>query len=122
MGAAVPPFPKPAFAYEYEVDAQIAALRGYEQTKPGRTIPAKATDRILFGTWNIANLGVQERRDKDYRLLAEILSWFDLIASWRSRPSCGRYWAGPAASLPGRWRPPELWTWSAGSTRFPWPG
>jgi hypothetical protein len=26
---------------------------------------------VLFLTWNIANLGVQRRRDKDYRLLAE---------------------------------------------------
>ena len=66
-------FPKPAFSYEYEVDAQIAALREYEQTKPGRAIPPKTADRILIATWNIANLGVQERRDKDYRLIAEIL-------------------------------------------------
>jgi endonuclease/exonuclease/phosphatase family metal-dependent hydrolase len=73
-------FPKPAFSYEYEVDAQIAALREYEQTKPGRAIPPKQSDRVLIATWNIANLGVQERRDKDYRLIAEILSWFDLIA------------------------------------------
>jgi endonuclease/exonuclease/phosphatase family metal-dependent hydrolase len=73
-------FPKPAFDYDYEVDAQINALRTYEQTKPGRAIPPKQSDRVLIATWNIANLGVQERRDKDYRLLAEILSWFDLTA------------------------------------------
>jgi endonuclease/exonuclease/phosphatase family metal-dependent hydrolase len=76
----MPPFPKPAFSYEYEVDAQLAALREYEQTKPGRAIPARAADRVLIATWNIANLGVQQRRDKDYRLIAQILSWFDLIA------------------------------------------
>ena len=76
----MPPFPKPAFEYDYEVDAQIAALRAYEQTKPGRAIPPKQSDRVLIATWNIANLGVQERRDKDYQLLAQILGWFDLIA------------------------------------------
>jgi triphosphoribosyl-dephospho-CoA synthetase len=58
---------KPSLLVQVRVDAQIAALREYEQTKPGRTIPPKATDRILIATWNIANLGVQERRDKDYR-------------------------------------------------------
>jgi len=26
--------------------------------------------RLLVATWNIANLGLQERRDKDYRLIA----------------------------------------------------
>jgi endonuclease/exonuclease/phosphatase family metal-dependent hydrolase len=43
-------------------------------------MPPKQSDRVLIATWNIANLGVQERRDKDYQLLAEILGWFDLIA------------------------------------------
>jgi hypothetical protein len=28
----------------------------------------------------VANPGVQERRDKDYRLIAEIMSWFDVVA------------------------------------------
>jgi endonuclease/exonuclease/phosphatase family metal-dependent hydrolase len=76
----MPPFPKPIFSYEYELPAQLEALRRYRDTKPGRTIPAKADDRLLLATWNIANLGVQERRDSDHRLLAEILSWFDLAA------------------------------------------
>lgn len=31
-------------------------------------------------TWNIANLGVQDRRAQDYRLIAEILSWSDIAA------------------------------------------
>lgn len=76
----MPAFPKPAFTYNYNVDAQINALRTYEQTKAGRGIPDKAADRLLVATWNIANLGVQDRRDKDHRILAELISWFDLIA------------------------------------------
>jgi endonuclease/exonuclease/phosphatase family metal-dependent hydrolase len=76
----MPPFPKPAFSYEYRLSSQIDALRRYRDTKPGRAIPAKAADRLLVATWNVANLGVQERREKDYLLIAEIVSWFDLVA------------------------------------------
>ena len=76
----MPPFPKPKFAYDFDVDEQIAALRAHESRAPGRAIPRKADDRLLVATWNIANLGLQERRPDDYRLLGEIVSWFDLIA------------------------------------------
>jgi len=55
-------------------------LRDYEQTKPGRNIPNKAPDRLLVASWNVANLGLQERRDKDYQIIAEMISWFDLVA------------------------------------------
>jgi endonuclease/exonuclease/phosphatase family metal-dependent hydrolase len=59
---------------------EIRAIRRYVATKPGRGIPRKRADRLLIATWNIANLGVQQRRSKDYRLIAEIISWFDLVA------------------------------------------
>jgi endonuclease/exonuclease/phosphatase family metal-dependent hydrolase len=76
----VPPFPKPSFDYDYQLDSQLSALRHWRDVEPGRTIPAKSPGRLLLATWNIANLGVQLRRAQDYRLIAEILSWFDLIA------------------------------------------
>jgi endonuclease/exonuclease/phosphatase family metal-dependent hydrolase len=76
----MPPFPKPNFSYEYRISSQINALREYRETKPGRAIPAKTVDRLLLATWNVANLGVQERREKDYHLIAELVSWFDLVA------------------------------------------
>lgn len=76
----MPPFPQPSFSYEYDVDVQIAALREWEATKEGRDIPARSANNLLLATWNIANLGVQDRRDKDYRLIAEILGWFDVVA------------------------------------------
>src|SRR5918998_4416091 len=76
----MPPFPKPAFSYEYRLSPQIDALRKYRDTKPGRAIPSKAADRLLVATWNVANLGVQERREKDHLLIAELVSWFDLVA------------------------------------------
>jgi len=75
----VPPFEKPRVEYAYEVDAQIRALRRHKER---RKIPAKAPDRLLLATWNIANLGDpgQQRRDDDHRLIAELLGWFDLVA------------------------------------------
>src|SRR6185503_16752314 len=52
----------------------------YRKQKPGRSIPAKAKDKLLVATWNIANLGVQDRLDTDYALIAEMIGWFDLVA------------------------------------------
>ena len=76
----MPSFPKPDFSYAYQVDAQIVALRDYERTKPGRDIPDRTDDRLLVATWNIANFGDHERREKDHRLIAEMISWFDIVA------------------------------------------
>lgn len=76
----MPPFPRPVIRYPYLVDAQLEALRHYRDTEPGRAVPAKQPDRLLVGSWNIANLGVQERRSRDYQVLAELISWFDITA------------------------------------------
>ncbi|MEX2645255.1 MAG: endonuclease/exonuclease/phosphatase family protein [Gaiellaceae bacterium] len=76
----MPPFPKPGFDYEYDPIAQVRALRRFRRTKPGRAVPAKSADKLLLATWNVANLGVQERIDSDYQLIAELMSWFDLVA------------------------------------------
>jgi len=76
----MPPFDKPDFTHDYDPPSEIDALWAYRQNKPGRAIPDKAVDRLLVATWNVANLGMQERRDKDYRLIAELVSWFDLVA------------------------------------------
>jgi len=77
---AVPPFPKPKFAYTYDTAHEIAALHSYQSDHPDHAVPAKSPDRLLLATWNIANLGVQDRLDSDYALIAEIMSWFDLVA------------------------------------------
>lgn len=79
-GFVMPPFPKPSFSYNYVVSSQIEALREYERTRSGRAIPDKAAGRLLVATWNIANLGVQQRRSRDYELIAELISWFDITA------------------------------------------
>jgi endonuclease/exonuclease/phosphatase family metal-dependent hydrolase len=78
----LPAFRKPTFTYDYDVAAELKALRDYpkQPSKEDRAVPAKANNRLLLATWNIANLGVQQRREKDYQLIAEILGWFDLAA------------------------------------------
>ncbi len=76
----MPPFPKPRFAYDYDLSHELDALRAYRREKPGRQIPRKGKDRLLVATWNIANLGVQDRLENDYELIAEIIGWFDLAA------------------------------------------
>ena len=78
----MPAFEKPRFAFDWDVDSELKALRGYS-SQPGkedRAIPPKAAGRILLATWNIANFGLQERRPDDHRLIAEILGWFDFVA------------------------------------------
>jgi endonuclease/exonuclease/phosphatase family metal-dependent hydrolase len=76
----MPPFEKPEFTYDYQVPSEINALWAYRHNEPERAIPSKAVNRLLIATWNVANLGLQERRDQDYRLIAELVSWFDLVA------------------------------------------
>jgi endonuclease/exonuclease/phosphatase family metal-dependent hydrolase len=76
----MPPFPRPKFDPAFPVDAarEVKALRAHAKE---RGVPKRAKDRLLLATWNIANLGSQPRSDpEDYTLLAEIVSWFDLVA------------------------------------------
>jgi len=76
----MPSLPRPAFEFAYDSDREIAHLRDYRDSKPDRQIPGKSAERLLLASWNIANLGLHRRRVQDYRLLAEVVGWFDLIA------------------------------------------
>lgn len=73
----MPVFPKPAFPFVYDVQAEIQNLRSH---KAVRQIPERGNDALLAATWNIANFGAQQRRDQDRSLIAEIISWFDITA------------------------------------------
>jgi endonuclease/exonuclease/phosphatase family metal-dependent hydrolase len=77
MEEIMPAFPKPKFPFDYDVTSEIQHLRAHKLT---RSIPERTGQQILVATWNLANLGAQERRDQDKALIAEVLSWFDLIA------------------------------------------
>jgi endonuclease/exonuclease/phosphatase family metal-dependent hydrolase len=73
----MPPFPRPTFDHIYSPATEIQRLRTH---KKHLGIPAKSPATLLLATWNIANFGLQERRDADIQLIAEIVKWFDLIA------------------------------------------
>ncbi len=73
----MPVFPKPNFPFDYDVPTEVGHLRAHKQT---RGIPERDADHLLVATWNIANFGAQKRRDQDHALIAEIVSWFDVIA------------------------------------------
>ena len=72
-------FPKPQTRFSYDAATEIAKLKNHRDTAQNRKIPAKTSNRILIATWNIANFGLQKRRDRDYKILAEIISWFDIV-------------------------------------------
>lgn len=73
----MPAFPKPNFVYNFDVNQEIQNLINH---KTKRKIPEKKDDKLLIATWNIANLGLQKRWNEHYKMLAEIISWFDVIA------------------------------------------
>jgi hypothetical protein len=97
----MPPFPKPNFPYTYSLGPQIKALNKHRTT---RQVPDKVQNRLLILTWNIANLGQQERTDDDLAIIAhntltpvpfpgtgegEPLSWFDVIAVQECKENFG---------------------------------
>src|SRR5512140_1532163 len=73
----MPAFPKPKFPFEYDVPSEIQRLRAH---KLKRCVPDRTDGQLLVATWNLANLGAQERRDQDKALIGEVLSWFDIVA------------------------------------------
>ncbi len=73
----MPVFPVPTVRYSYDVATELKRLREHRKL---RGVPRKGPGRLLLGSWNIANLGAQIRRECDLALLAEILSWFDIVA------------------------------------------
>jgi endonuclease/exonuclease/phosphatase family metal-dependent hydrolase len=82
----MPVFPKPKFDFEYDPKVEVKRLRQHKKT---RAIPKREKGKLLVATWNIANLGAQLRRDQDRTLIAEILSWFDIVAVQECRENFG---------------------------------
>src|SRR4051812_48484722 len=82
----MPVFPKPHFPFTYDVPTEVTRLRGHRQV---RHVPEKAAGKLAVATWNVANFGAQDRRDQDHRLIAEMMSWFDLVAVQEVRENFG---------------------------------
>ena len=78
----MPPFPRPGTTYNFEPSSEIAALKNWRDTKPGRMVPPRQLGKFLLGSWNIANLGDdgQPRDDADIAIIAEMVSWYDVTA------------------------------------------
>ena len=70
-------FKKPPFSFPFTLSTEKQHLLAHKAT---RNIPAKNDTQLLLCTWNIANLGLHDRMEDQYQLIAEILSWFDIIA------------------------------------------
>lgn len=65
----------PVFNYSLATERQALL-----STKTIRGIPHKAPNKLLAATWNLTNFGIQDRSDNDFALMAEVISWFDLVA------------------------------------------
>ena len=76
----MPSFPKPDFDYKVSLAKEIKALRTYRDKEPGMQIPASKPTNLRIATWNVANFGEQDRQKEHLQMIAEIISWFDIIA------------------------------------------
>lgn len=65
----MPAFPKPQFPCVVDLQRERTNIQNYRDTKPGRNIPAKTNNTLLLATWNIANLGLQDRQAEHYKLI-----------------------------------------------------
>lgn len=70
-------FQKPTFTFNFDFSDEINNLK---KLKRRRGVPDLSEDKLLIATWNIANLGLHKRADDHYRIIAEIISWFDIVA------------------------------------------
>lgn len=75
----MPSFPKPAFPYVVDLAKELKALKSLN-ARPEYLVPASKADNLLLATWNIANLGGQDRQNEHLKIIADIISRFDLIA------------------------------------------
>ncbi len=70
-------FRKPRIKYDFDVKEQIRLLNKHKRK---RSVPINRRPTLTLCTWNIANLGLQDRADDHYKLIAHIIKWFDVIA------------------------------------------
>lgn len=71
------PFKEPKPSFIYNSDDEIAELDKHFEL---RKVPKSQTKRLLLASWNIANLGAQDRPPRAIPIIAHVLSRFDLTA------------------------------------------
>lgn len=77
-----------AVEFVYDLDAELRNLWNHQEH---RGIPRKSRDKVLIATWNIRHLtgGRTKRDEKDYRLIAEIIRPFDIVAIQEVKDNLG---------------------------------
>jgi endonuclease/exonuclease/phosphatase family metal-dependent hydrolase len=96
----MPSFARPAFPYAIDLPAELARLSQHHRV---REVPPRSGRHLLLATWNIANLGEQDRAPEAYALLAAVMARFDVVAVQETK----RNLVGLRAllrHLPARWR------------------
>jgi endonuclease/exonuclease/phosphatase family metal-dependent hydrolase len=84
----MPSFPKPKFAHTVNLSKEIKAMRKYMKSADDLKIPRSSRTTLRVATWNIANLGEQDREESHLKIIAEIISWFDVIAVQETKENC----------------------------------
>ncbi len=98
----MPEFPKPEFTVRIDAALETQKLRLHGEK---RGVPSKQDDRLLLATWNVANFEVQEREAVHLDLIAEMVSWCDVVALQEIRDDLTGLRA-LRERLPGEW---ALW-------------
>ena len=70
---------KPSFSFQFDVQTELQRLAAHRQL-PDRKIPAPTAQNLLIATWNLTNLGLQERDTPHLQLMADIMRPFDIVA------------------------------------------
>lgn len=73
------PHKQPTFSFNFNVQTELARLAAHRQL-PDRRIPAPTNQNVLIATWNLTNFGAQKRQAEHFRLMADILRPFDVVA------------------------------------------
>ena len=73
----MPSFGRPDPDLVYDLQEEMDAIDNWFAH---RQVPTSQPGHVLLASWNIANLGEQDRDPKDLELIAHILRRFDLIA------------------------------------------
>lgn len=82
MRALARPNPEHTYSATTEINRLIRYRdRVHDDPADNRHIPPVGqVGQVLIATWNIANLGVHKRRNPDIKVIAAILSWFEIVA------------------------------------------
>lgn len=84
----MPSFGRPDPQFNYNLATEKDAINSWFAN---RGVPNSQANRLLLASWNIANLGNQKRDSKDLKLIAFILSRFDLIAIQEVKDNLDHY-------------------------------